>query len=223
MRFGIVVFPGSNGDDDVRHVVERLLGHEAVMLWHASRELSGAEVLVLPGGFSFGDHLRGGALAARSPVMDEVRAFARRGGPVLGICNGFQVLLEAGLLPGAMRRNRDGRFVSDVVPLVMGGGPTRFTSRLAPGSRLSLPIAHAEGCYTTDEETLARLEGEGQIVLRYAADGDGAASPNGSMGDVAGLANAGGNVVGLMPHPERACEPLLGGTAGLAFFESVLG
>ncbi len=224
MRFAIVVFPGSNCDEDVRHVVANVMGEEVVSVWHKSRDLQGADAVVLPGGFSYGDYLRTGALARHSPVMEEVAAFSRRGGPVLGICNGFQILLESGLLPGAMVRNRDLRFVCDDVTLAVEGQPTRFTSRLRSGQTLVLPIAHAEGNYTADEATLDRLEGEGRVVLRY-VDAEGRASPegnpNGSMRNIAGISNESGNVVGMMPHPERAAEALLGNTAGLAFFQSV--
>jgi phosphoribosylformylglycinamidine synthase I len=224
MRFAVVVFPGSNCDEDVRHVVANVMGEEVVSVWHKSRDLQGADAVVLPGGFSYGDYLRTGALARHSPVMEEVAAFSRRGGPVLGICNGFQILLESGLLPGAMVRNRDLRFICDDVTLAVEGQPTRFTARLRTGQTLVLPIAHAEGNYTADEATLDRLEGEGRVVLRY-VDAVGRASPesnpNGSMRNIAGISNEAGNVVGMMPHPERAAEALLGNTAGLAFFQSV--
>lgn len=226
MRFGIVVFPGSNCDHDVYHVVKHVLGQDAHFVWHKSRDLGGADVVVLPGGFSYGDYLRTGALARHSPVMEAVVAFARAGGPLLGICNGFQILLEAGLLPGAMLRNRGLRFVCQDSELVTDGKPTPFTAKLPRGTRLSLPIAHADGNYTADEETLARLTGEGRVVLRY-CDADArltdAANPNGSALNIAGIANERGNVVGMMPHPERAAEKLLGNDAGRAIFESVLG
>lgn len=225
MRFGVVVFPGSNCDQDVIHVVRDVLGCEVREVWHGSRDLAGLDVVVLPGGFSYGDYLRSGALAACSPVMEEVARFAARGGPVLGICNGFQVLLEAGLLPGAMLRNRGLRFVCDDVRLVAGGQPTAFTNRLQNGSILTLPIAHAEGNYTASEETLDRLEGEGRVVLRYCGPGGELGdewNPNGSSRHIAGIANDRGNVVGLMPHPERASEALLGNEDGRALFESVL-
>ena len=226
MRFGIVVFPGSNCDHDVFHVVKHVLGQEARFVWHKSRDLEGSDVIVLPGGFSYGDYLRTGALARHSPVMEEVVAFAQRGGPVLGICNGFQILLEAGLLPGAMLRNRGLRFVCDDAELKVDGRPTRFTSHFTPGERLRLPIAHAEGNYTADPSTLDRLEGEGRVVLRY-CDATGQvtdeANPNGSARGIAGIASEQGNVVGMMPHPERASEKLLGNEAGRRLFESVLG
>lgn len=226
MRFDIVVFPGSNCDHDVYHVVKHVLGHEARFVWHKSRDLKGADAVVLPGGFSYGDYLRTGALARHSPVMEEVVAFARRGGPVLGICNGFQILLEAGLLPGAMVRNRGLQFVCDDAPLQVDGRPTPFTRKLTAGQRIVLPIAHAEGNYTADEATLDRLEGEGRVVLRYvdaAGHRSDAGNPNGSQRNIAGLCNEAGNVVGMMPHPERAAEALLGNDIGRLMFESALG
>jgi len=226
LRFDIVVFPGSNCDHDVYHVVKHVLGHEARFVWHKSRDLKGADAVVLPGGFSYGDYLRTGALARHSPVMEEVVAFAKRGGPVLGICNGFQILLEAGLLPGAMVRNRGLRFVCDDAPLQVDGRPTPFTRKLTAGQRIVLPIAHAEGNYTADEATLDRLEGEGRVVLRYvdaAGDRSDAGNPNGSQRNIAGICNEAGNVVGMMPHPERAAEALLGNDIGRLMFESALG
>ena len=226
MRFDIGVFPGSNCDHDVYHVVKHVLGHEARFVWHKSRDLAGADVVVLPGGFSYGDYLRTGALARHSPVMEEVVAFAKRGGPVLGICNGFQIMLEAGLLPGAMVRNRGLRFICDDAPLVVDGQPSAFTRKLARGSRIVLPIAHAEGNYTADTATLDQLEGEGRVVLRY-TDREGrvtdAGNPNGSARNIAGICSENGRVVGMMPHPERASEKLLGNDMGRALFESVLG
>lgn len=225
MKFGIVVFPGSNCDHDVYHVVRHVLGQEAKFIWHKSRDLEGADALVLPGGYSYGDYLRPGALARHSPILEEVVAFAKKGGPVLGICNGFQVLLEAGLLPGAMLRNRDLRFICRDVPLRVEATDTRFTSGLKQGQVFSLPIAHADGNYTADAEVLARLEGEGRVVLRY-SDPEGnvadAWNPNGSAKNIAGIANEQKNVVGMMPHPERASEAILGNEAGRAIFESVL-
>lgn len=226
MRFGIVVFPGSNCDHDVYHVVKHVLGADAEFIWHKDRDLQKVDAVVLPGGFSYGDYLRTGALARHSPVMEEVVRFAKAGGPVLGICNGFQILLEAGLLPGAMLRNRDLKFICKDVGVEIDGKPTRFTGALRKGDRLTLPIAHADGNFTADPDTLDRLEGEGRVVLRY-CDASGArseaANPNGSARNIAGLANEQGNVVGMMPHPERASESILGNAAGLAIFESVLG
>lgn len=225
MRFAIVVFPGSNCDHDVYHVVKHVLGEDAVFVWHKDRDLRGADVVVLPGGFSYGDYLRCGAMARHSPVMEEVARFAAKGGPVLGICNGFQILTEAGLLPGALVRNRDLKFICKDSPLVVDGRPTRFTSKLEKGSRLLLPIAHAEGNYTASPDTLDRLEGEGQVVLRYSEPSGAvteAGNPNGSARNIAGISNAAGNVVGMMPHPERAAESVLGNDQGRAIFESVL-
>jgi phosphoribosylformylglycinamidine synthase len=215
MRVDVVVFPGTNGDHDVVHVVSRVLGHEARCIRWDATAISG-DVVVLPGGFSFGDALRAGALARQTPVMTAVAAFAARGGPVLGICNGFQILTEAGLLPGALLPNADGRFVSAPATVIVDGVPTAFTRGLAPGTRLTMPIAHGEGRYVADERTLDGLEAEGRIVLRYAVN------PNGSMREVAGVSNREGNVVGLMPHPERAAEKLLGSDDGLALFRAVL-
>lgn len=225
MKFGIVVFPGSNCDHDVYHVVRHVLGQEAKFIWHKDRDLDGVDAVVLPGGYAYGDYLRPGALARHSPVLEEVVAFAKKGGPVLGICNGFQILLEAGLLPGAMLHNRDLRFVCKDVSLRVDSTRTRFTSRFEQGQVLSLPIAHAEGNYTADDETLTRLEGDGRIVLRY-SDPEGnivdAWNPNGSAKAIAAIASEQGNVVGMMPHPERASEAILGNEAGRAIFESVL-
>jgi phosphoribosylformylglycinamidine synthase len=223
VRFAIVVFPGSNCDHDVYHVAKHVLGQDAAFVWHKERDLGGADVVVLPGGFSYGDYLRTGALARHSPVMEEVVRFSKKGGPVLGICNGFQILLEAGLLPGAMVRNRGLKFICKDVELKREGQSTRFTKGVP--ERLVLPIAHAEGNYTADEETLAKLEGEGRIAFRY-CDASGAvtdaANPNGSAHNIAGISNAAGNVVGLMPHPERASEKILGNAAGRSLFEAVL-
>ncbi|MFM2152191.1 MAG: phosphoribosylformylglycinamidine synthase subunit PurQ [Pseudomonadota bacterium] len=216
MRVDVVVFPGTNGDHDVSHVVSRVLGHEAREIRWDEAEVTG-DVVVLPGGFSYGDALRAGALAKQTPVMQAVAAFAARGGPVLGICNGFQILTEAGLLPGALLPNADGRFVSAPATVVVDGRPTSFTRGLVRGLRLSMPIAHGEGRYVADAQTLDTLEAEGRVVLRYAKN------PNGSMRDIAGVSNAAGNVVGLMPHPERAAEKLLGSDDGLALFRAVLG
>ncbi len=223
MKFAIVVFPGSNCDHDVYHVVKHVIAQEAQFVWHKSHDLKGFDVVVLPGGFSYGDYLRTGALARHSPVMEEVVRFAKKGGPVLGICNGFQILLEAGILPGAMMRNRGLKFECKDVELRREGKPTRFT-RGVP-ERLKLPIAHAEGNYVADPEVIARLEGEGRVVFRY-CDESGepteVSNPNGSIRNIAGISNEAGNVVGLMPHPERASESILGNAAGRSLFEAVL-
>ncbi|MEX2177574.1 MAG: phosphoribosylformylglycinamidine synthase subunit PurQ [Gemmatimonadaceae bacterium] len=225
MRFGIVTFPGSNCDHDTYRAVVDVLGEEAVYLWHKDHALAGADVVILPGGFSYGDYLRAGAIARFSPIMSEVIAHARRGAPVLGICNGFQIACEAGLLPGVLLRNASLKFVGEAVRLRVENADTLFTNRYERGQILTMPIAHGDGRYTADEETLDRLEGEGQVVLRYvpgAGDADAYWSPNGSMRGIAGIVNASGNVMGLMPHPERAMDQLLGSRDGIGLFESML-
>ncbi len=217
MLFGIVVFPGSNCDHDVYHVAKHVLGKAARFIWHKERDLRGADVVVLPGGFSYGDYLRTGAIARFSPVMEEVKKFAAKGGHVAGFCNGFQILLEAGLLPGAMRRNDSLRYVCRDVPLKVENALTPWTRKYARGEQIRIPIGHGEGNYFIDDEGLKRLEGEGQVAFRYAA-GD---NPNGSIGNIAGITNARGNVLGMMPHPERLSESVLGGEDGRRLFESV--
>jgi phosphoribosylformylglycinamidine synthase len=225
MKFAVVVFPGSNCDHDAYHTAKHVLGQQASFVWHKETSLGGADVVVLPGGFSHGDYLRTGAIARFSPVMTAVTEFARRGGPVIGICNGFQILLEAGLLPGAMLRNRDLKFHCEHVRVRVEQTNTPFTSRATAGQVLSLPIAHGEGNYFADPEVIQMLESSGRIVFRY-CDAAGAtteaANPNGSLNNIAGICNEGRNVVGLMPHPERACERALGSADGLVLFESVL-
>ncbi|MEE9217633.1 MAG: phosphoribosylformylglycinamidine synthase subunit PurQ [Acidobacteriota bacterium] len=225
MKFAIVVFPGSNCDHDVYHVLKHVLAQDATFVWHRETSLGGADAVVLPGGFSYGDYLRCGAIARLSPLMGEVEAFARRGGLVLGICNGFQILLEMGLLRGAMLRNRSLKFVCRDVHLRVEKNDTPFTRGLGQGSILRMPVAHAEGNYTADADTLRRLEAEGQIVLRYCrpegAPGNGS-NPNGSVHDIAGLCNARRNVLGMMPHPERCAETILGNDAGRAIFASMI-
>ncbi len=212
VKFGVVVFPGSNCDHDAYHACKEILGQEAVFLWHKEADLQDVDVVILPGGFSYGDYLRCGAIARFSPVMKEVVRFARQGGPVMGICNGFQILLEAGLLPGALLRNTSLQFVCRFVSLRVENAATMFTSRCQPGEVLSIPIAHGEGNYFTDTETLRRLEDNHQIVFRY-CDEQGnatvASNPNGSLGNIAGIINEQGNVLGMMPHPERAVDPRL--------------
>jgi phosphoribosylformylglycinamidine synthase subunit PurQ / glutaminase len=225
MKFAIVVFPGSNCDHDAYHAAKHVLGHDADFVWHKETSLRGADVVVLPGGFSHGDYLRTGAIARFSPVMDAVRAFAGSGGPVLGICNGFQVLLEAGLLPGAMLRNAGLKFRCEHVFLRVEQTDTPFTSQCTRGQVLRIPIAHGEGNYFADPHVLAALDANRQVVFRYAtATGEvtADANPNGSIHNIAGICNEGRNVVGLMPHPERACEPALGSRDGLVMFESVV-
>lgn len=225
MKFAIVVFPGSNCDHDAYHAVKHVAGQQAEFVWHKQTELAGADAVILPGGFSHGDYLRTGAIARFSPVMSAVSDFAAQGGPVLGICNGFQILLEAGLLPGAMLRNRGLQFRCEHVHIRVEQTDTAFTWVCRPGQILHLPIAHGEGNYFTTPEGLQRLEAHRQIVFRY-VDARGAvidaANPNGSVASIAGICSERRNVVGLMPHPERACEPILGSADGLAMFDSVL-
>jgi phosphoribosylformylglycinamidine synthase subunit PurQ / glutaminase len=224
LRWGVVVFPGTNCDLDTLHVLGELLGQEARPVWHRETDLAGLDAVILPGGFAHGDYLRAGAVARFSPVMEAVREFAEAGKPVLGICNGFQVLLEAGLLPGAMLRNRSQNFMCRWVHLRVEHPGPPFLSGCAPGEILRMPVAHGEGNYYADAETLARLNARGQVLLRYCSpDGEVApAGPNGSVESIAGIASERGNVMGLMPHPERACEPLLGSGDGRKLFESVI-
>jgi phosphoribosylformylglycinamidine synthase subunit PurQ / glutaminase len=225
VRFGVVVFPGSNCDHDAYHVVKKVLGEDAVFLWHKETDLKDADVIILPGGFSYGDYLRCGAIARFSPVMKEVVRFAEQGGTVLGICNGFQILVEAGLLPGVLLRNASLQFICRYVRLKVENTSTRFTSACAAGEVLSIPIAHGDGNYFTDPETLERLEENGQVVFRY-CDIHGRvtrdANPNGSLANIAGIVNGQGNVLGMMPHPERASDPLLGHTDGQKIFRSLI-
>jgi len=225
MKFGIVTFPASNCDYDAYHAVIDHLGEEAVYLWHKDHDLKHCDVVILPGGFSYGDYLRVGAIARFSPVMQDVMAFAKRGGPVIAICNGFQIACEAGLLPGALLRNASLKFVCELVQLRVESTDTMFTNRFERGQIIRIPIAHGDGRYTADDETLDKLEGDGRVVLRYAggpADADEWWSPNGSMRAIAGIVNEAGNVLGLMPHPERAVDKLLGSDDGLSVFESML-
>jgi len=225
MKFGIVTFPGSNCDYDAYHAVIDGLGEDASYLWHKDHDLGGSDVVILPGGFSYGDYLRAGAIARFSPIMREVCAHADRGGPVLAICNGFQIACEAGLLPGALLRNASLKFVSQPVRLRVETNNTLFTNAYANGQVITMPVAHGDGRYTADDETLGRLEGDGRVVFRYVSgpgDADEWWNPNGSMRAIAGIVNEGGNVLGMMPHPERAIDPLLGGVDGLGIFKSVL-
>jgi len=225
MKFAVIVFPGSNCDHDAYHAAKHVLRHDAEFIWHKETSLKGADVVILPGGFSHGDYLRTGAIARFSPVMIAVSEFARRGGPVLGICNGFQVLLESGLLPGAMLRNRDLKFHCEHVRVRVEQTNTPFTRRAERGQVLRLPIAHGEGNYYADPEMVDLLETTGRVVFRYCNDaGERSAgdNPNGSLNDIAGICNEARNVVGLMPHPERACETVLGSADGLVMFESVV-
>jgi len=225
MKVGIVRFPGSNCDEDAFHAIVDQLGEEAVMLWHKDHDLQECDVILLPGGFSYGDYLRAGAIARFSPIMREVIAHASRGAPVLGICNGFQIACEAGLLPGALLRNASLQFRSMPVTIRVEQTATRFTSAAQDGQLLTMPIAHGDGRYTDSENALARLEGDGNVVFRYvnaAGEPTPEANPNGSMRNIAGISNAARNVIGLMPHPERAVDPLLGSRDGLVLFESLL-
>jgi len=225
MKFAVIVFPGSNCDHDAYHAAKDVLGQEAEFIWHKETNLKGADVVILPGGFSHGDYLRTGAIARFSPVMNAVKAFAAAGGPVLGICNGFQILLEAGMLPGAMLRNRELKFRCEHVHIRVEQTDTPFTFDCRAHQVLRIPIAHGEGNYFTTPEDLRRLEHNRQIVFRYVnAGGDATdeANPNGSIDAIAGICNMARNVVGLMPHPERACEPALGSADGLVMFESVM-
>jgi phosphoribosylformylglycinamidine synthase len=225
MNVGVVVFPGSNCDHDAYHVVKHVCGQEARFLWHKEADLRGVDAIILPGGFSYGDYLRTGAIARFSPVMQSVTEFARKGGPVIGICNGFQILQEAGLLPGAMLRNRTTKFLSQDVHIRVEGAATAFTAGIDSGTVLTMPIAHGEGNFHLPDDELDRLEGEGQVVFRYTTK-DGAledeANPNGSARAIAGVCNAGRNVVGLMPHPERAAEGALGCVDGRRLFEAMI-
>lgn len=225
MKFGIVLFPGTNRDGDAWDAVTGPLGASAVRLWHKDHDLQGADVIILPGGFSYGDYLRAGAIARFSPIMQEVIAHARAGGPVIGICNGFQILCEAHLLPGALLRNASLQFRSMPVTLRVENANTRFTNQYKAGQLLRVPIAHGDGRFAIDADGLRALEDAGQVVFRY-VDRNGqvsdTANPNGSLDNIAGIVNAGGNVMGLMPHPENAIDPLLGSTDGLGIFTSIL-
>jgi phosphoribosylformylglycinamidine synthase len=225
LKFAIIVFPGSNCDQDAYHAATSVLGQPAEIVWHKESDLRGADVVVLPGGFAHGDYLRTGAMARFSPIMGAVRAFAERGGPVIGICNGFQILLESGLLPGAMLRNRGLKYRCEHVHVRVEQTDTPFTNSAQPGQVLRIPIGHGEGNYFAPPDVLQRLEANRQVVLRYCtADGrlDDEANPNGSVHAIAGICSEGRNVVGMMPHPERACERQLGSEDGRIILESVL-
>lgn len=228
MRFGVVVFPGSNCDEDAYHAAKDLFGQDAEYLWHKDTDLKGADVVILPGGFAHGDYLRTGAIARFSPIMKQVEAFAAAGGPVVGFCNGFQILLEAGLLPGAMRRNENLRFLCRDVHLRVERADLPFTWKLEEGRILRFPIAHGEGNYEDSAENLDALEANGQVVFRYVtpdgerADGDPRWNPNGAARGIGGICNIGGNVLGMMPHPERCAESILGNTDGLALLASAV-
>jgi phosphoribosylformylglycinamidine synthase subunit PurQ / glutaminase len=229
MKFGVVQFPGSNCDDDAHHAIDAVMGQPAEFIWHQSENVSGFDAIILPGGFAFGDYLRTGAIARFSPVMRAVTRFANSGGLVLGICNGFQILLEAGLLPGAMMRNKRLRFLCRQVHVRVENTDTPFTCTAKPGQVSKMPIAHMEGNYFCDAATLAEIERNKQVIFRYvhpdgrtAGPDDFDANPNGALGGIAGISNREGNVVGLMPHPERAVELPLGSTDGLVIFRSLV-
>ena len=226
MKVGVVVFPGSNCDHDTYHVVKHVMGQEACFVWHKDASLGDVDAVILPGGFAYGDYLRTGAVARFSPIMRAVTEFAARGGPVLGICNGFQILQEAGLLPGAMLRNKTVQFLSMPVHVRVETSDTIVTGGIPPGTVLTMPIAHGEGNFYLPEHELDRLEGEGRVVFRYVtADGrmTEEANVNGSSRAIAGVCNEKRNVVGLMPHPERAAEPELGSADGRRIFEALVG
>ena len=225
MKFAVVVFPGSNCDHDAYHAAKHVLGQDAALVWHKDTSLGGADAVILPGGFAHGDYLRTGAIARFSPIMAEVQKFAAAGGPVLGICNGFQVLLEARMLPGAMLRNNVLQFRCEHVHVRVEQTDTPFTAACALGQVLRIPIAHGEGNYYAEPDVIEQLEKNRQVIFRYAtAAGEitPAANPNGSVNNIAGLCNERRNVVGLMPHPERACELAVGSADGLVLFESVV-
>ena len=218
MKSAVVVFPGLNRETDMMMALEAVTGVKPLSVWHTDAELPKADLVVIPGGFSYGDYLRCGAIAARSPIMSDIRAKALRGLKVLGVCNGFQIITEAGLLPGALVRNAGLRFVCREVKLKVENNRTFFTNRMQQGTIVSCPVAHGEGNYICDEETLKRLEDNGRVVFRY-ADGT---NPNGAINDIAGIVNAPGNVIGMMPHPENMIEPLHGKTDCRPLFESLL-
>jgi phosphoribosylformylglycinamidine synthase len=227
MKFGVVVFPGSNCDHDAFHVLSTVLGQPTEWVWHQSTQVNHLDAIVLPGGFSYGDYLRTGALASHSPVLSAVKKFAERGGLVLGICNGFQILLEAGLLPGAMLRNRRLKFLCRFVHLRVETTDTPFTTACQQGQVLKMPIAHMDGNYFAGEATLRELERNRQIIFRYATPAgeivdDEQANPNGALANIAGICNRERNVLGLMPHPDRSSEALMGSTDGLAIFQSLV-
>ncbi len=216
MKFGVVVFPGSNCDHDAWYAVSKNLGQQAEFIWHDSTNLNNFDAVILPGGFAYGDYLRCGAIAKFSPVMQSVKTFARDGGLVLGICNGFQILTESGLLPGALVRNRAQKFICRSTPIRVETVDSPFTNAASKGQILDVPIAHGEGCYIAEEPTLDRLESEDRVLFRYLDN------QNGSLRDIAGILNEQRNVMGMMPHPERATEPLMGSSDGLVILQSVV-
>ena len=225
VQFGVIVFPGSNCDHDAYHAAKHVLGEDATFLWHEDDSVGDVDVVIVPGGFSYGDYLRSGAVARFSPIMNDVVRFANEGGRILGICNGFQILCEVGLLPGTLMRNADLRFICKNVTLRVESSDTPFTNAMQPGQVVMFPVAHGEGRYYADADVLDALEASGQVLFRY-ADAAGqvtdAANPNGSERNIAGITNADGNVLGLMPHPERCVEDLLGTADGRLLFESLI-
>jgi phosphoribosylformylglycinamidine synthase len=226
MKFGVIIFPGSNCDHDAFWTIQHVAQRPVTFLWHESKDLENCDAVIVPGGFAYGDYLRTGAIAKFSPVMESVRKFAAGGGIVLGICNGFQILCESGLLPGALMRNVGLKYVCKAVTVRVENTETPFTNACAKGEVLTIPIGHMEGNYYCDPETLEALRKENRIVFRYcspAGEIDAMANPNGSLDNIAGICSAGGNVVGMMPHPERSAEPELGGTDGLKIFRSMVG
>jgi len=226
MKFGVVIFPGSNCDQDMIYVLRNIMGQEVVELWHKDHDLQGCDMVVLPGGFSFGDYLRSGAIARFSPIMNEVIAHADRGGYVFGVCNGFQVLCEAGLVPGALLHNDTQKFICRNVYIRCETSKSLITSAIEPGQVLTIPIAHGEGRFYADSSVLAEMQSNDQVLFRYCDQNgklDDAANPNGATSHIAGVCNKGRNVFGMMPHPERASDPELGNTDGRALFESMLG
>ena len=216
MKFAVIVFPGSNCDLDMYHAAVDGIGQEASYIWHTENSLENFDAILIPGGFSYGDYLRCGALAAQSPIMPAIKKAAKEGKPVLGVCNGFQILTESGLLPGALLRNKNLKFICDRTPLIVENNNTIFSKEYEQGQEIILPIAHGEGNYYCDDETLKKLKKNGQIVFTYGKN------PNGSTKNIAGITNEAGNVLGMMPHPERAVEKLLGNTIGLGIFKSIL-
>jgi len=225
MKFGVVIFPGSNCDEDIIYVLEHIMGQEVVRLWHKDHDLQGAEFIVLPGGFSYGDYLRSGAIARFSPIMQEIITYANKGGYLLGICNGFQILAEAGLVPGALLHNRQRKFICENIYLAPQTTQSLITAQMDINRAYKIPVAHGEGNYFVDNDTLKALNDRDQVLFRYcdaAGNVTDAANPNGSIANIAGVCNRARNVFGIMPHPERAADNLLGNTDGLVIFESIL-
>ncbi|MBC7400706.1 MAG: phosphoribosylformylglycinamidine synthase subunit PurQ [Mucilaginibacter sp.] len=225
MKFGVVIFPGSNCDEDIIHVLDKIMGQEVVRLWHKDHDLQGADFIILPGGFSFGDYLRSGAIARFSPIMEQVIQFANNGGYVLGICNGFQILTEAGLLPGALLHNNNRKFICRNIYMKPQTGNSLVTAQIDPQRALKIPVAHGEGNYFADADVLKFINDNDQVIFRYCDEAGNItadANPNGSIENIAGVTNITRNVFGFMPHPERAADPILANEDGLAIFESIL-